>query len=36
LYIVDKIFEVNFFTIGIITQVIYSLNLILIYKIFCT
>jgi len=35
LYIVDKIFEVNFFTIGIITQVIYSLNLILIYKIFC-
>ena len=35
LYIIDKIFKINFFSIGIIVQIIYCLNLIFIYKIFC-
>jgi hypothetical protein len=35
LYVIDKIFEINFFTIGIVVQIIYCLNLILIYKVFC-
>ena len=34
LYIIDKVFEINFFSIGIIVQIIYCLNLIFIYKIF--
>lgn len=36
LFIIDKVFEINFFTIGVVTQIIYSLNLILIYKVFCS
>jgi hypothetical protein len=35
LFIIDKVFNINFFTIGIVVQVIYCLNLILIYKIIC-
>jgi len=35
LYFVDKVFDINFFTIGIVVQLIYSINLILIYKVFC-
>jgi len=35
LYIIDKIFKINFFSIGIVVQIIYCLNLIFIYKIFC-
>lgn len=35
LYIVDKVFEINFFTIGIVVQLIYCINLILVYKVFC-
>ena len=35
LYFIDKIFEINFFSIGIVVQIIYCLNLIFIYKIFC-
>ena len=27
LFIIDKVFEINFFTIGVVTQIIYSLNL---------
>jgi hypothetical protein len=36
LYIVDKVFDINFFTIGIVVQLIYSINLFFIYKVFCT
>lgn len=36
LYFIDKVFEINFFTIGIVVQIIYCLNLIFIYKIFCS
>ena len=35
LYIIDKIIEIDFFTIGIVAQIIYSVNLILLYKVFC-
>ena len=35
LLIIDKVFNINFFTIGIIVQIIYCLNLILIYRVIC-
>lgn len=35
LFIIDKIFKINFFTIGTVVQVVYCLNLILLYKVFC-
>jgi hypothetical protein len=35
LFIIDKVFNINFFTIGIVVQLIYCLNLLLIYRIIC-
>jgi hypothetical protein len=35
LYFVDKVFEINLFTIGIVVQLIYCLNLIIIYRVLC-